>query len=165
MRAVIQRVTASRVEIAGETVGEIGAGLMILLGVSGTDTEEEMRYLAKKIVNLRIFTDENDKMNLSLMDIGGEALVVSQFTLYADCRKGNRPSFIGAGRPEISEPLYESFVHELIALGVEKVATGQFGADMQVHIENDGPVTIVLDTDEIMPKRVTVHKVSGKEQA
>lgn len=101
---------------------------MILLGVSGEDTEEEMRFLAKKIVNLRIFTDENDKMNLSLMDIGGEALVVSQFTLYADCKKGNRPSFIAAGRPEISEPLYESFVHELIALGVEKVATGQFGA-------------------------------------
>ena len=107
MRAVVQRVAASRVEIGGETVGEIGQGLMILLGVSGEDTEEEMRFLAKKIVNLRIFTDENDKMNLSLMDIGGEALVVSQFTLYADCKKGNRPSFIAAGRPEISEPLYE----------------------------------------------------------
>ena len=106
MRAVVQRVAASRVEIGGETVGEIGQGLMILLGVSGEDTEEEMRFLAKKIVNLRIFTDENEKMNLSLMDIGGEALVVSQFTLYADCKKGNRPSFISAGRPEISEPLY-----------------------------------------------------------
>lgn len=99
MRAVVQRVAASRVRIGGETVGEIGQGLMILLGVSGEDTEEEMRFLAKKIVNLRIFTDENDKMNLSLMDIGGEALVVSQFTLYADCKKGNRPSFIAAGRP------------------------------------------------------------------
>ena len=129
MRAVVQRVAASRVEIGGVTVGEIGQGLMILL------------------------------------DIGGEALVVSQFTLYADCKKGNRPSFIAAGRPEISEPLYESFVHELIALGVEKVATGQFGADMQVYIQNDGPVTIVLDTDEIMPKRVTVRKAGAKENA
>ena len=105
MRAVVQRVAASRVEIAGETVGEIGQGLMILLGVAETDTEEEMRFLAKKIVNLRIFTDENEKMNLSLMDIGGSALVVSQFTLYADCKKGNRPSFIAAGKPPVSEPL------------------------------------------------------------
>ena len=111
MRAVVQRVAASRVEIAGETVGEIGQGLMILLGVAETDTEEEMRFLAKKIVNLRIFTDENEKMNLSLMDIGGSALVVSQFTLYADCKKGNRPSFIAAGKPPVSEPLYEAFVH------------------------------------------------------
>lgn len=159
MRAVVQRVAASRVEIAGETVGEIGQGLMILLGVAETDTEEEMRFLAKKIVNLRIFTDENEKMNLSLMDIGGSALVVSQFTLYADCKKGNRPSFIAAGKPPVSEPLYEAFVHELIALGVEKVATGRFGADMQVYIQNDGPVTIVLDTDEISPKRVAVRKL------
>ena len=148
MRAVIQRVTASRVEIAGETVGEIGAGLMILLGVSGTDTEEEMRYLAKKIVNLRIFTDENDKMNLSLMDIGGEALVVSQFTLYGNCKKGRRPEFLAAARPEIAIPLYEKF----IALCRDKgfsVETGEFGAEMLVESVNDGPVTLIVDTDQL----------------
>ncbi len=153
MRAIVQRVAAARVEIGQETVGEIGQGLMILLGVSETDTIAEVKFLAKKLVNLRIFTDENDKMNLSLADIDGEALVVSQFTLYGNCKKGNRPSFIAAGRPEISEPLYEDFVHELIALGVREVATGRFGADMQVYIQNDGPVTLMLDTDEIMPAR------------
>ena len=165
MRAVIQRVSQASVQVDGEQVGKIGPGILMLLGVEEGDGDADLAYIVQKTIHLRIFPDENDKMNLSLMDIGGEALVVSQFTLYADCKKGNRPSFIAAGRPEISEPLYESFVHELIALGVEKVATGQFGADMQVYIQNDGPVTIVLDTDEIMPKRVTVRKAGAKENA
>ena len=163
MRAMIQRVAAARVEIGQEIVGEIGPGLMVLLGVSEGDTQAEVQFLARKLVNLRIFTDENDKMNLSLMDIDGQALVVSQFTLYGNCKKGNRPSFIAAGRPDLSQPLYEDFVHELIALGVSKVATGQFGADMQVFIQNDGPVTLLLDTDEIMPKKAPAqgHTHSG----
>ena len=148
MRAVVQRVAASRVEIGGETVGEIGQGLMILLGVSGEDTEEEMRFLAKKIVNLRIFTDENDKMNLSLMDIGGEALVVSQFTLYGNCKKGRRPEFLAAARPDVAIPLYEKFVELCRAKGFH-TETGEFGAYMQVDSLNDGPLTLVVDTDQL----------------
>ena len=165
MRAVVTRVAGASVTIAGNVNGRIGRGFLVLLGVGPNDTEETADRLAEKICNLRVFEDENGKMNLNLEQTGGALLVVSQFTLYADCKKGNRPSFIAAGRPEISEPLYESFVHELIALGVEKVATGQFGADMQVYIQNNGPVTIVLDTDEIMPKRVTVRKAGAKENA
>ena len=146
MRAVVQRVAASRVEIGGETVGEIGQGLMILLGVSGEDTEEEMRFLAKKIVNLRIFTDENDKMNLNLEQVGGSLLVVSQFTLYADT-SSRRPGFSGAAKPDLAIPLYERFMAHCRERGFD-VQHGEFGADMQVYSQNDGPVTILFDTEE-----------------
>ena len=147
MKLVIQRVSHASVAIEGQTVGAIGKGLLVLIGVGQEDTRETADKYVRKLLNLRIFEDEAGKTNLSLRDVGGQLLLVSQFTLYADCRKGNRPSFIAAGKPPVSEPLYEAFVHELIALGVEKVATGQFGADMQVFSQNDGPVTILLDTD------------------
>ena len=159
MRAVVTRVKSASVTIAGETVGRIGKGFLVLLGVSTDDAEAQAVKVADRICGLRVFEDEAGKMNVNPADAGAELLIVSQFTLYADCKKGNRPSFIAAGKPPVSEPLYEAFVHELIALGVEKVATGRFGADMQVYIQNDGPVTIVLDTDEISPKRVAVRKL------
>src|SRR3954454_19796437 len=139
MRAVLQRVTRSRVVIDGAVVGEIGPGLLVLLGVAPADTPEQARWLADKVVGLRIFNDADGKMNLSLQDVGGGLLVVSQFTLYGDCRKGRRPSFIGAAPPEIAVPLYEAFVEAARALGV-LTATGRFGADMQVELVNDGPV-------------------------
>ena len=151
MRAIIQRTLGARVEIGGRISGQIEQGLMILLGVSENDTAQEAQFLAKKIANLRIFPDEQEKMNLSLLDIDGQALVVSNFTLYANSKKGNRPSFAAAGRPELAEPLYQQFMRELVAQGVAQVQSGEFGADMQVYIQNDGPVTIFLDTDEIMP--------------
>lgn len=149
MRAVLTRVKSASVEIGGETVGKIGRGFLILLGVAPDDTPEKCRKLAQKALGLRIFCDENDKMNLNLDAIGGEVLVVSQFTLYADCRKGKRPSFTGAAGPDIAIPLYEQFLDECRALGHEP-QHGQFGADMLVASENDGPVTILLDTDELM---------------
>ncbi len=151
MRVIVQRVKASRVEIDKTTVGEIGQGLMVLLGITEGDTKEHCDFLVDKLVHLRIFTDEEEKMNLSLQDVHGEMLIVSQFTLYSDCRKGRRPSFIAAARPETAIPLYEYFV-ESARKSVKKVATGQFGADMQVYIQNDGPVTLMLDTDEIMKR-------------
>ena len=151
MKAVVQRVKRSSVTIDGKMVGEIGQGLMVLLGVSEEDTERECDYLADKIVGLRIFEDDAGKMNRSLLDIQGEMLIVSQFTLCADCRKGRRPSFVRAARPEKAIPLYERFISQVQAQGI-RTATGEFGADMLVSIENDGPVTIPLDTDEIMPK-------------
>lgn len=151
MRVIVQRVKASRVEIDQTTVGEIGQGLMVLLGITEGDTKEHCDFLVDKLVHLRIFTDEEEKMNLSLQDVQGEMLIVSQFTLYGDCRKGRRPSFIAAARPETAIPLYEYFV-ETARKSVKKVATGQFGADMQVYIQNDGPVTLMLDTDEIMKR-------------
>jgi len=150
MRVIVQRVKASRVEIDGEVSGEIGQGLMILLGITEGDTREHCDFLVDKLLNLRIFTDEQEKMNLSLQDVDGEMLIVSQFTLYGDCRKGRRPSFIAAARPETAIPLYEYFVESSRKSGIKKVATGKFGADMQVYIQNDGPVTLMLDTDEIM---------------
>ncbi|MDQ7038874.1 MAG: D-aminoacyl-tRNA deacylase [Aquificota bacterium] len=148
MRAVVQRVKRSWVKVDGKTVGEIGRGLNILLGVGKGDTEEDARKLAKKIANLRIFEDEGGKFQHSLLDIKGEALIVSQFTLYANVRKGRRPSFEEAEEPGRAEHLYNRFVEEMKALGVG-VRTGVFGAMMEVYIENWGPVTIVLDSSEL----------------
>jgi len=147
MRAVLQRVTQSSVAVDENTVGKIGKGLMVLLGVEDGDTEKEAVYLAEKIVNLRIFEDENEKMNLSLTDIDGEMLVVSQFTLMGDCRKGRRPSFSNAARPESANELYEHFVGLCRDKGVN-VETGQFQAHMMVDILNDGPVTLLLDSNK-----------------
>ncbi|MFQ5628204.1 MAG: D-aminoacyl-tRNA deacylase [bacterium] len=145
MRALVQRVRYGAVSIGGEKVGEIGTGLVILLGVRNGDTEKDANFLAAKCANLRIFPDENSNMNRSFLEVGGEALIISQFTLYGDTRKGRRPSFIDAARPEVSEPLYEKFVREVRAHGV-KVATGKFGAMMVVEIHNDGPVTLMLES-------------------
>jgi D-tyrosyl-tRNA(Tyr) deacylase len=145
MRAVVQRVSRARVVIDGEAVGEIGRGLLVLLGVTHTDTAEAAAWLADKVVGLRLFNDADGKMNLSVADVGGGVLVVSQFTLYGDCRKGRRPSFIDAARPEVAVPLYEAFVGAVKALGVP-AATGRFGAMMQVELVNDGPVTLIVDS-------------------
>jgi D-tyrosyl-tRNA(Tyr) deacylase len=144
MRAVLQRVTRARVTISGEEVGAIERGLLVLLGVAPTDTPEEARWLADKVVGLRLFADAEGKMNLSVADVSGAVLVVSQFTLYGDCRKGRRPSFIGAAAPERAVPLYEEFINAIKAHGVP-TATGRFGAMMQVELVNDGPVTLLLD--------------------
>ena len=146
MRAVIQRVTQASVTVEGERVSNIQKGLLVLLGVTHTDTEKDADYIAEKIANLRIFTDSEDKMNLSLKDVNGEVLVVSQFTLYGDARKGRRPSFINAAKGEVSEPLYELTCKKIEELGFV-VKKGIFGADMQVDLINDGPVTILLESD------------------
>ena len=148
MKAVIQRVTRASVTVDGELISSIGSGLMILLGVAQGDTQRDAEVLADKIANLRIFTDSQDKMNLSLSDVGGTVIVVSNFTLYADCSHGRRPSFINAARPDVSEPLYEFFCDEMRKNGVD-VQTGVFGADMQVNLCNDGPVTLVLDSEDL----------------
>jgi D-aminoacyl-tRNA deacylase len=145
MRAVVQRVSHARVLIDGTVVAEIERGLLILLGVTQTDTLEQARWLADKIIGLRIFNDAEGKMNLSVADVGGGALVVSQFTLYGDCRKGRRPSFVDAAGPEIAIPLYEAFIDAVRAQGVP-TATGRFGAMMQVELVNDGPVTLIVDS-------------------
>jgi D-tyrosyl-tRNA(Tyr) deacylase len=146
MRGVLQRVKRASVTVDGRVVGEIEKGIMILIGVTDTDTEADADYIAEKTVNARIFTDSEDKMNLSLLDVGGAVLAVSQFTLYGDARKGRRPSFIKAAKGEISEPLYELVCKKMADMGV-KVEKGIFGADMLVSIENDGPVTILLESD------------------
>lgn len=148
MRAVVQRVKESRVEVGGEVVGSIGEGLNVLLGVGKGDTEEDVKKLAKKIANLRIFEDGKGKFQFSLLDIGGEVLVVSQFTLYASVKKGRRPSFELAEEPKRAEELYERFVEELKDMGL-KVETGVFGAMMDVYIRNWGPLTIVVDSKEL----------------
>jgi D-tyrosyl-tRNA(Tyr) deacylase len=145
MRAVVQRVTEARVEVAGEPVGEIGAGLLVLLGVARDDTPDDADYLADKIVNLRIFDDDEGKMNRSLLESGGSILVVSQFTLYGDVRRGRRPSYSDAAEPEKANLLYEYFVERERSFGV-RVETGIFQAMMKVSLTNDGPVTILLDS-------------------
>ena len=146
MRVVIQRVSEAAVKIDGNFVGEISKGLLVLLGIAQEDTEQDALYLLQKLINLRIFSDADGKMNLSVQDCGGGLLVVSQFTLYADTKKGNRPSYIRASRPEQAIPLYEFFLRELQKQFQGPIQTGQFGADMKVSLINDGPVTIIIDS-------------------
>ena len=148
MKAVFQRVLSAGVTVDGQTVGEIGAGALILLGVEQDDTPDKADLMAQKIANLRVFTDASGKFNDSLLDIGGGALVGSNFTLCANCRHGRRPEFLSAARPAVAEPLYEQFAQCLRDAGVTQVATGRFGADMRVTMEGNGPVTILLDTKD-----------------
>ena len=148
MRAVLQRVTRARVTVEAETVGEIGSGLVVLLGIAGDDTEQDVKYLVEKIATLRVFEDTEGRMNLSVVETGGALLIVSQFTLYGDVRRGRRPSWSEAAPPEVAEPLYESFVAEARSL-VGRVATGSFRRMMQVELVNDGPVTILLDSRKL----------------
>ena len=145
MRVVIQRVKNASVTIDGNVNGKINNGFLVLLGILSTDNEQDVDYLVKKVVNLRIFNDENDKMNLSLKDVNGELLIISQFTLYGDCSGGNRPSFISAAKPDIAIPLYEYFISEC-KKQIPIVETGIFGADMKVELLNNGPVTIIIDS-------------------
>ncbi len=147
MKAVIQRAKQAKVEVKDRTVGEIESGLVVLLGIGQEDTTEDAKYLADKIVSLRIFEDDQEKMNLSLKDVGGSVLSISQFTLYADTRKGRRPNFMAAAKPGPAEQLYEKF-NQYVADSGTKVETGTFGADMQVHLTNDGPVTLLLDSSD-----------------
>ena len=148
MRAVIQRVKSARVTVEGRVVSEIRRGLLIFLGVAQEDTLADVDYMANKIANLRIFEDDEGRMNLSILDVSGEALVVSQFTLYGDCRKGRRPSFIAAARPEKADPLYQAFMNEIARLGVP-IKAGIFQAMMDVELINDGPVTMLLDSNKL----------------
>lgn len=149
MRVILQRVTHGSVTVDNEITGSIQQGFVALVGVTHDDTEDEAKLLAKKTANLRVFSDEAGRMNVSAKDAGGAILVVSQFTLYADARKGRRPSFIRAAKPEIAEPLVTKYAEYLKAQGIEQVEHGVFGADMHVEIHNDGPVTIILDTAEL----------------
>ena len=145
MRAVVQKVSSSKVTVDEEVIGQINHGLLVLLGVTHDDTSKDVDYMVDKVTNLRIFEDEDEKMNLSLKDVGGEILAVSQFTLYGDARRGRRPSFSDAARPDVANPLYEEFVEKLRAQGIT-VGTGEFGAHMMVELTNDGPVTILLES-------------------
>ncbi|MDR0587359.1 MAG: D-tyrosyl-tRNA(Tyr) deacylase [Burkholderiales bacterium] len=146
MRVLVQRVSRAAVSVEGHEVGAIGAGLLVLVGITASDTESDLDYLCRKVINLRVFDDENGVMNLSLLNTGGDILAVSQFTLYADTQKGNRPSYIKAAAPEIAKPLFDAFVARLkTALGRD-IPTGVFGADMKVSLINDGPVTLWLDS-------------------
>lgn len=148
MIVVIQRVTEASLKIEGKVKSEIGAGLLILVGIEDADAEEDVSWLSKKIVNLRIFPDENQVMNKSVMDIAGEVLLISQFTLHASTKKGNRPSYIKAARPEVAIPLYENFIQTLESELGKLIGTGEFGADMKVSLINDGPVTILIDSKD-----------------
>lgn len=154
MRIVLQRVKTARVDVAGETVGSIGLGLLILLGVTHTDTTEDAEYLADKVIQLRIFSDEAGRMNRSLLDVCGALLVVSQFTLYGDCRKGRRPSFDHAAPPEQARALYECFIERVKSSNIA-VETGVFQAEMEIHLINDGPVTFILDSKRSMSPKET----------
>ncbi|MGM9935913.1 MAG: D-aminoacyl-tRNA deacylase [Candidatus Ornithomonoglobus sp.] len=149
MRAVIQRVTNAGVTVDGNTISRIGHGLLIFLGIGDGDTEADLKYIADKTMGLRIFSDENDKMNLNVSDIGGEILVISQFTLYGDCRKGRRPNFTSSMEPVKANEMYERFIGYLRENGIH-VEHGEFGADMKVELLNDGPVTILLDSSKIL---------------
>ncbi len=149
MKAVLQRVSHAQVVVEGELISEIKQGFLVLLGVDNTDTKEDADILSKKISGMRVFEDENGKMNLSLTDIDGELLVISQFTLLADCRKGRRPSFVNAGAPDMANELYEYFCERIKTDGIPTVKKGIFGADMKVSLLNDGPVTILLDSKEL----------------
>lgn len=144
MKIVLQRVLNASVDVDGSTVGKINKGYVVFLGVGNEDTEEDVKRLVAKMINLRIFSDENDKINLSIKDVNGELLIISQFTLYADCRKGNRPNFINAGKPELAEKLYKYFI-SLCKESIPVVEKGIFGADMKVSLVNDGPFTITLE--------------------
>ena len=145
MRAVVQRVASASVTVAGEVTGQIERGFLVLLGIATDDKQEDLISLAQKVIGLRVFEDADGKMNLSLSEVGGAMLVVSQFTLYGDCRKGRRPSFIDAARPEVAEPLYRAFVAEVRGQGIA-VETGRFQTEMQVSLVNDGPVTLLIDS-------------------
>ena len=149
MRAVIQRVSRASVAVDGRTIGEIGKGLLVFLGVGEGDTEADMKYIADKAIGLRIFSDEDDKMNLSVKDIGGGMLIISQFTLYGDCRKGRRPSFSHSMEPVGANAMYERFIEYVASNGIP-TAHGEFGADMKVELLNDGPVTLLLDSSKIL---------------
>ncbi|HON19457.1 MAG TPA: D-aminoacyl-tRNA deacylase [Salinivirgaceae bacterium] len=146
MRVVIQRCSRAKVTVNSEVTGQIGLGLLILVGIEASDTDDDLQWLAAKIVNLRIFEDSEGLMNLSVMDVGGEVLAVSQFTLHAKTKKGNRPSFIGAAPPEVAKPLFDKFVRQIQTLMGKPVGTGIFGAKMDVELVNNGPVTIIIDT-------------------
>lgn len=148
MRAVLQRVTEASVTIDGQVVGEIGKGIMVLFGMLGTDTDKTIDYMLDKVINLRIFEDENGKMNLSLIDIEGELLIVPNFTLYGDARKGRRPGYSGGAAPELANELFSKLCAKAQTLGIKKVAQGQFQADMKVALVNDGPVTLLLDSEK-----------------
>lgn len=148
MKAVIQRVSKASVTIEGKRVAEIQTGLLVLLGIEDADHQEDIAWLSKKIANLRIFNDEKGVMNTSLLDVDGDAIVVSQFTLHASTKKGNRPSYLKASKPEVAIPLYEDFVQQFEKDLAKKVQTGEFGADMKVELLNDGPVTIIIDTKD-----------------
>ena len=149
MRGVLQRVTSASVTVDGQVIGEIGKGIMVLFGMLGTDDEKTMDYMLDKVANLRIFEDENGKMNLSLLDIGGELLIVPNFTLYGDSRKGRRPGYSSGAAPDVAAGLFERLCEKAKEMPIKKVATGQFQADMKVALVNDGPVTLLLDSEKI----------------